>query len=125
MAEKPASIAAQNLKQRFQRATVESTIGSDVFDDLARLSSRIIKELDGPLQIVAYVLMAFFKSAAYEFSERAVSASEMTKFLAACHQPVMAAINFLSDENADSDEMIRICTPIIKAHEVHIRLPGI
>ena len=118
MAEVAHSLAVQSLKSKYLKETSADTlVGADVFDRLANLAARCVNELDGPRKVVAYTLLMFFRSAAYDFSDRPVSSIEASEFLSAFHQPVLKAIEYIENIDADHSQLEAICLPIIMAHQ--------
>jgi len=118
-----ASLTARRLKRRYLGATNNLTLGgSDVFGELAGIAAELVAETDGPHRVVAYVLYMFFRSAAYDFSDRPVSVLEASDFNAAYHQHVLAAIEYVLDEDPDPNRVAAIYDPIIGAHIAHIPL---
>ncbi len=118
MAQIARSLTAQSLKLEYLKETGAGTlVGADVFDRLANLAARCVNEFDGPRKIVAYTLLMFFRSSAYDFSDRPVSSSEASVFQSAFHQPVLKAIEYIQNIDADPTQLEAICLPIIMAHQ--------
>lgn len=118
MAQVVRSLTAQSLKSEYLKKTgADTLVGADVFDRLANLAARCVNELDGPRKVVAYTLLMFFRSAAYDFSDRTVSSNEASAFQSAFHQPVLIAIEYIQNIDADHTQVEAICLPIIMAHQ--------
>ncbi len=114
MAKVTRSLTAQILKSEYLKETdADTLVGADVFDRLSNLAARCVNEFDGPRKIVAYTLLMFFRSAAYDFSDRPVSSSEASAF----HQPVLKAIEYIQKIDADPTQLEAICLPVIMAHQ--------
>lgn len=91
-------------------------VGADVFEKFATLAARCVDELDGPREVVAYTLLMFFRSAAYDVGDRPIFSSESSAFQSAFHQPVLKAIEYLQNNEPDPNQLEAICLPVIKAH---------
>lgn len=118
MAKVAHSLTAQILKSGYLKETnTDTLVGADVFCRLANLAARCVDELDGPRKVVAYTLLMFFRSAAYDFSDRPVSSSETSTFQSAFHQPVLKAIEYILNIDADPTQLEAICLPVIMAHQ--------
>ena len=118
MAKVAHSLSAQILKSEYLKETnADTLVGADVFDRLANLAAGCVDELDGPQKVVAYTLLMFFSSAAYDFSDRPVSSSEASTFQSAFHQPVLKAIEYILNIDADPTQLETICLPVILAHQ--------
>ena len=118
MAQVARSLTAQRLKSEYLKETdADTLVGADVFDRLANLTARCVNELDGPRKVVAYTLLMFFRSAAYDFSDRPVSSSEASAFQSTFHQPVLKAIEYIQNTDADPAQLKAICLPVIMAHQ--------
>lgn len=118
MAKVAHSLTAQILKSEYLKETSADTlVGGDVFERLANLAAGCVDELDGPRKVAAYTLLMFFRSAAYDFSDRPVSSNEASAFQSAFHQPVLKAIEYIQNIDADQTQLEAICLPIILAHQ--------
>lgn len=123
MAKVAHSLTAQSLKSEYLKKTEADTlVGADVFDRLAILAAKCVNELGGPQKVVAYTLLTFFRSAAYDFSDRPVSSSEGSTFQLAFHQPVLKAIEYIQNIDADPTQLEAICLPVITAHQSAISI---
>ncbi len=112
------SLTAQILRSEYLKETdADTLVGADVFDRLSNLAARCVNEFDGPRKIVAYTLLMFFRSAAYDFSDRPVSSSEASVFQSEFHQPVLKAIEYIQHIDADPTQLEAICLPVITAHQ--------
>ena len=119
MAKVAQSPTAQNLKSEYlKEADADTLVGADVFDRLANLAARCVNECDGPQKIVAYTLLMFFRSAAYDFSDRPVPSSEASTFQSAFHKPVLKAIEYIQNFDANPTQLEAIGLPIITAHQL-------
>lgn len=117
MAEVAHSLSARNLKANYLKETRAGTlVGSDVFGRLASLIAKCVCEVDGPRQIAAYTLLMFFRSAEYDFDDRAITASEAAEFYSKFHQPVLSAIEYIENIDAAPADLEKICLPVIQTH---------
>ena len=118
MAKVAHSLTTQLLKSEYLKETDAGTLaGADVFERFANLAAGCVNELDGPRKVAAYTLLMFFRSAAYDFSDRPVLSNEASAFQSAFHQPVLKAIEYIQNIDADHTQLEEICSPIIKAHQ--------
>lgn len=111
------SIAAQKLKTRYIKAIKNETLGgAGVLEQLAKTASECVGQTTGGQRVVAYTTYAIFGAAAYDYSGRPVSQSEVVAFLEQIHQPVIEAIEFLLETNPKSEAVVSLCERIIKTH---------
>ena len=115
------SIDAQKLKIQFIEATTRGTLCSvSELDRLANIASSSVKQLTGPQQVVAYVIRAFFRAVVYDYDERAVSQTEIKALQEQLHQPIIEAIEYLSDSEPEVGKAVHLCEGIIKTHLNHL-----